>query len=68
MGFPRSTPAREAGLVVATLVISVSWSQSGGDRARAKNEWPLTAKSGRASGFHTAELTIRRQWPGGRHL
>src|SRR6202020_2990158 len=57
MGFPLSTPALDAGLVVASLVVSASWSQSGGRRARAKNEWPVAARSGRAFGFHTAELT-----------
>jgi hypothetical protein len=64
MGFPLSTPARDAGLVVASLiaaslVISASWSQSGGPRARAKNEWPGAARSGLTAGFHTAELTVR---------
>jgi len=58
MGFPLSTPAREAGLVVAILVVSTSWSQSGGRRARVKNEWPMAARPGRAPGFHTAELTL----------
>jgi hypothetical protein len=67
MGFPLSTPALNAGLVVASLIFSASWSQSGGRRARAKNEWPGTAKSGLTTGFHMAELTIRWQQSSGHH-